>query len=66
MLHLIEASVTPLLKQKHAAAYTTSNVNQKFDAAMNKYRIADEVHMLAARTKAVPYLELKVSLCMDA
>ncbi|CAE6933943.1 methyl-accepting chemotaxis protein [Vibrio alginolyticus] len=35
-------TMTPLLNQKHAAEYTTSTFNQKFDAAMADYRVAGE------------------------
>lgn len=35
-------TMTPLLTQKHASQYTTSEFNQNFEAAMVNYRIAGE------------------------
>ncbi len=40
-------TMTPLLNQKHAAEHTTASFDQKFDAAMDKYRVAGE-DMIAA------------------
>ncbi len=43
-------TMTPLLNEKHSAAYSTSAFNQKFDAAMDNYRVAGE-EMIAAIDK---------------
>lgn len=43
-------TMTPLLNEKHSSAYSTSAFNQKFDAAMDNYRVAGE-EMIAAIDK---------------
>ncbi|MGP8306118.1 methyl-accepting chemotaxis protein [Vibrio sp. YIC-376] len=41
------STITPLLSQKHALEYNTSDFDQKFAAAMEQYRIAGEAMITA-------------------